>query len=248
VTTTTASLVAPLAWDSAFFGFPVARVVPPRLRADTMAAVLGASRAAGTRLLYYLCDGTDRPSVHLAEEHGFHLMDVRVAYERTFGAGAAPGVDRDGGMRLRPAVPGDRTGLRELTRGAYTASRFYFDERIPVERADALYASWLDGLLDRGAEVLVAEPADPGPEPSGYVATEREGAGARIVLLAVAPDARRRGVGTALVNESLRRACLQGCGRVEVVTHGREVAAQRLYQRCGFLLAGTGLWYHRWLD
>jgi ribosomal protein S18 acetylase RimI-like enzyme len=35
---------------------------------------------------------------------------------------------------------------------------------------------------------------------------------------------------------------------VSVVTQGRNVAAQRLYQRAGFVTASTQLWYHRWLD
>jgi len=31
-----------------------------------------------------------------------------------------------------------------------------------------------------------------------------------------------------------------------VVTQGRNLAAQRLYQRNGFVTASLQLWYHRW--
>ena len=38
----------------------------------------------------------------------------------------------------------------------------------------------------------------------------------------------------------------RGIDRVQVVTQGRNVRAQRVYQRCGFVSAQLQLWYHRW--
>ena len=39
---------------------------------------------------------------------------------------------------------------------------------------------------------------------------------------------------------------LQGAQAVTVVTQGRNRAAQRLYQQCGFLSRDLQLWYHKW--
>ena len=33
---------------------------------------------------------------------------------------------------------------------------------------------------------------------------------------------------------------------MKVVTQGRNIAGQRLYQRCGFLTRSVELWYHKW--
>ena len=46
---------------------------------------------------------------------------------------------------------------------------------------------------------------------------------------------RDRGIGWALVAESLRWFAVHGARQVSVVTQGRNVQAQRLYQHCGFL-------------
>jgi ribosomal protein S18 acetylase RimI-like enzyme len=39
-----------------------------------------------------------------------------------------------------------------------------------------------------------------------------------------------------------------GVQRVSVVTQGRNVAAQKLYQSCGFTTCSVQLWYHWWLE
>ena len=43
--------------------------------------------------------------------------------------------------------------------------------------------------------------------------------------------------------ESFAERCVR---LVSVVTQGSKVAAQRLYQGCGFATSAVELWYHRW--
>jgi dTDP-4-amino-4,6-dideoxy-D-galactose acyltransferase len=38
----------------------------------------------------------------------------------------------------------------------------------------------------------------------------------------------------------------QGAEKIGVVTQGRNVSAQRFYQRCGFVTRSVGFWFHRW--
>ncbi len=35
---------------------------------------------------------------------------------------------------------------------------------------------------------------------------------------------------------------------VSVVTQGRNIAPQKLYQKCGFISYSTMIWYHRWFN
>lgn len=55
------------------------------------------------------------------------------------------------------------------------------------------------------------------------------------------------GVGGSLVRQALREdAAAWEARRLGVATQGRNVQAQRLYQRCGFFTRSLGLSYHRW--
>ena len=36
--------------------------------------------------------------------------------------------------------------------------------------------------------------------------------------------------------------------KIRVVTQGRNVAAQRLYQKCGFASSSMEIWFHRWFS
>ena len=59
---------------------------------------------------------------------------------------------------------------------------------------------------------------------------------------------RGRGGGSALVQGALAWFADRGVTQVLVVTQGRNVGAQRLYQKAGFLTRKVELWYHRWFD
>jgi hypothetical protein len=39
---------------------------------------------------------------------------------------------------------------------------------------------------------------------------------------------------------------MQGAKETTVVTQGRNVAAQRLYQQCGFITKTVQFWFHKW--
>jgi ribosomal-protein-alanine N-acetyltransferase len=62
---------------------------------------------------------------------------------------------------------------------------------------------------------------------------------AHIVTLAVRPDARRQGVGTLLVLGALELAYAHDMARVTLEVRASNLAAQKLYERCGFLRAGV---------
>jgi ribosomal protein S18 acetylase RimI-like enzyme len=69
-----------------------------------------------------------------------------------------------------------------------------------------------------------------------------------IGLLGVDESARGRGVGRALTQGALAWFAQRALPGVTVITQGRNVVAQRLYQRCGFVTRSVRLYYHKWYD
>lgn len=182
----------------------------------------------------------------LAEQHGFGLVDVRVtlacALTEHHRATRESGQDN-----IRPARDADIAALRAIARVSHRDSRFYFDSHFLEPDCNALYETWIENSCHGYADaVLVAEF---GGRPAGYISCHLTDTGVgQIGLLGVDERAQGHGVGGALVLAALTWFGEHHAGDVTVVTQGRNVRAQRLYQRCGFLTSSIQLWYHRWFD
>jgi ribosomal protein S18 acetylase RimI-like enzyme len=74
-----------------------------------------------------------------------------------------------------------------------------------------------------------------GPTLNGYAVSGRDGRLGFLQRLAVDPAAQRRGIGSALVADSLRWLARWRCARVLVNTHVDNTAALALYHRMGFV-------------
>lgn len=90
-----------------------------------------------------------------------------------------------------------------------------------------------------GAPGAIGLIAEAGGRPGGFLLARAAGGEAEILLLAVAPDRRRRGLATALLEAACRRARDLGaraCFLEVAVDNG---AALALYRRTGFVRSGA---------
>jgi GNAT superfamily N-acetyltransferase len=237
-----------LPWDTDFFGVRVGRVLGHRL--DAAAAREALAWAARERIacLYFLADVDDPETVAVAEAHGFGLKDLRATYQRRLGPDwkerrpVAPD-----GARIREALPVDGPTLEQLACDLYRDSRFYFDPRFGAANASRLFRIWLRQCLAGQADaVLVLEH---GGEPRGFFTCHRTGPRqGQCQLFGVAPEARGQGLGLALGETALAWFARHDVAAVTYVTQARNVRAQRVIQRLGFVLESVGIWYHRWFD
>jgi ribosomal protein S18 acetylase RimI-like enzyme len=139
-------------------------------------------------------------------------------------------------LEVRDARPADHAAVGELTVAAYRA--------IPGHTPTRDYAARLRDVAGRAAtaRVVVAVEAPDGP-PLGTVTyvpgpgplAEFSGAGeCGMRMLAVAPAARGRGAGRALVEACIARAREDGRVRLVIHTTDTMTAAQALYRSVGF--------------
>ena len=237
-----------LSWDSEFFGFKIARVSADRLTAESVPALLAWARAEEVECLHFLATADDPETIRQAGAADFRLVDIRVELDRALDRppDANTAGDAAAGVAVRRMTAADFAALQPVAPQLHHDSRFYADARIPRERADALFRRWLEASFEGEiAEAVLVAGRDGAAE--GYLTVDGRPEVGRIGLVGVTPAAQGGGIGRVLVAAALEWFGARGKRRVTVATQGRNVRAQRLYQRSGFVTARVGLWYHRYL-
>lgn len=227
-----------LRWDSEHFGIPVARVRDPSAPAQIHAAV-DAAESMGVRCLTALVRADRIETVTTAEDLGFRCYDVRTGLDRQVDGVRASLAD----LGLRVAVEPDLLELEPIARERFSATRFAADPHFPSELASSLYAKWLwRGQRDDSRSLVAADELD------GFVVCHLDDAGGigTIELIAVSADSEGTGLGGRLLRGAEALFAEAGLERAHVVTQGRNVPAQRLYQRHGYRTTDVALWLHRW--
>lgn len=232
--------IRPLAWDSEFFGLPIAQVEAHRVDEATLEAVEEACRAQGIRCAYLLLESDDLRGAALAQAAGFVLRDVRMTLDRPLRRDEPPYDGAEHG--IAPARPDQREALEALAREAFTQSRFMTDPGFPPGRAGELYAAFVRRGLDTGPRRVVL--TDPAAE--GFIIYDADPAGPFLELMAVHANARGRGLATALFATATSALAQAGLDHVTTATQGANVVTQRVHQRYGFRTRAVDLWFHRW--
>jgi dTDP-4-amino-4,6-dideoxy-D-galactose acyltransferase len=243
-----------LPWDSEQLGIPAARVEylvaigsyeEQRLTKDKLLeSVMGVARDRGVWHLSTRVDSSDLSSLHAYEEAGFITVDGILTFACDLSVPQpAPAA---GDFTVRLATADDATEAGDLARHAYVLDRFHSDPFIACERADELHATWVRNAFHGTAAdtVFVAEDET---GLLGFVtcALNRKsqeaskGLVGTIVLVATAEPAKGRGVARAVTMAAMEWFRAQGCTEVEVGTQTRNIAACRLYQKCGFNIVGS---------
>lgn len=229
-----------LVWDSDFFDCRIARANCHRLDDPTCKEILAWCAANRIDCLYFLADFDDPETTRVAENEKFLLADVRMTFERN--TGEIPELPLS--PVVRAAREEDLGVLRAIARKGHQDTRFYFDSHFNRAKCDLLYETWVEKSFRGFAQMMMV--AEIGGTPVAYITGQLDGANAQIGIIGVAEGQRGAGLGSLVVNHFLSWASLKGAGRATVVTQGRNVRAQRLYERSGFVTASCQLWYHRW--
>jgi len=163
----TAIVARPLAWDSAFFQRPMARIdvilgEDAAAREAILADCLEKLRRASMRHVSMQIDAADIATAVLLERHGFRLTGGTLTYV------ARPGKDplklvRSVGT-IRDFRDGDAPEVMAIAQQslAQMPGRFRMDANLPTDRVDAFYIEWTRRCLafEMADRVLVSEGRD----------------------------------------------------------------------------------------
>ena len=127
------------------------------------------------------------------------------------------------------------------------ASRGHLPNILEIELASSSAAHWTNSqyeqiINDKGHIVLVAEENS---RILGFLVASTQTAEWELENLAVAPDARRRGVGRALMNALIHQAREAGATEIRQEIRRSNLAAQQLGRSLGFRQPGLRRGYYR---
>jgi dTDP-4-amino-4,6-dideoxy-D-galactose acyltransferase len=244
------NLVKFLPWDSRFFGLKIARLTTDTLTQKTASEALKQSVREKIDCLYFLARSDDASTLVQADHFGFHLVDIRLSFQRLLKTeenlkNVAPSRPP---VRLRRASSKDSPALNRLAQSSYPHSRFAIDPHFPRGRQEKMFQRWATQSINGNFDDCVWV-AEKGTTFAGFITcrqTHRHHG--RIGLVGVAPRFRGKSIGTSLMGQAFQWFQNKGIETVTVVTQGSNIAAQRLYQNCGFRSLSVELWYHRWFN
>jgi len=135
-------------------------------------------------------------------------------------------------MYTSVATEADLPVLCELLRELFTQETEFTPDRAAQHRGLAHIIA-----NPRVGTILVAHQNDVLVGMVNLLYTESTALGARVALLedmVVLPSARRKGIGTMLLQAAFQVARVEGCRRITLLTDASNAAAQRFYKRHGF--------------
>ncbi len=242
----TSALIECLPWDSSHFGYQIARAKTSRLDIDAYREMEAACRDRDVECLYFLADAADQSTIDILLAGGYDFIDIRITFSGH--SSDVPRIAPADDVRYRIGKELDLEALLPIAANSFAQSRFFVDRRFGSAKASLMYQIWLENslLTDRAAAVVVAEMAG---RAVGFVTCDIRMAGeANIGLVGVADSARGMGCASGMLGYAADWLSGRGIKSLNVVTQGRNISAQRLYQRSGMLTRSVELWFHKWFQ
>jgi dTDP-4-amino-4,6-dideoxy-D-galactose acyltransferase len=248
ISTTDRPLVAPLDWETNHFGVAAAQLTDATLADRALESVLQHARRQHVQWLVWATEGDRQVPLELLERFAGNLVDRKATFARSLKDHAT---SDDGQPDELPVVEYTLTTateeLVELSIASGEHSRFHLDARLAEERFRAMYRTWIERSVAKElADAVLVVRMDERLQLAGMISVRQSAGVGTIGLVAVAPAARGRGIGSALIRGAHRWMRSQGAHEARVVTQLVNKPACRLYESSGYELARLQNVYHFW--
>lgn len=239
------AIVRKLAWDTSFFGFPVARVDCDEMSALELGDIIKNCNDADIKLLYLFVNHNDDKSVLILNDAEAEIVDYKVTYVMDLVPSTLE-CREDCDLRVEKATE-TTLQLESLALQSGEFSRFRIDSKFPPFSFERLYKLWLSNSLNGliAKDVLVVR--NEGGKESGLLTLGQKNGIADIGILAVDNEVRGKGIGRQLIAAAQRIAISDKYKQMQVVTQSNNKLACGFYERCGFEVAKEERVYHLWL-
>ncbi len=150
-------------------------------------------------------------------------------------------------MVFRKAEKYDIQYLKKISKNLYKDSRYLFDDFFNRKKINQFYENWIEkgvlGFFDNECFCLCLD-----NQPVAFCTISYfKNFTSSIELIGVSRDFQGKQYARYMLNNLFIYLFRKNFTKISVVTQGRNYAAQNLYQRIGFKIIKTQLWYHKWI-
>lgn len=233
-----------LDWDTQILGIPTAKILPSRLTVEKLNEILQDLKKQKINLVYWASDSSDNSSQRAAADLQGLLTDRKITYCMDLHNFSQSQVDLSEVESYREQLPNKE--LKQLAMSIAVLSRFSNDPKISYSQLDKVYTTWLENSTRRkiAQEVLVIKKHE---KIIGMTTLGEKNSRGDIGLLAVDPEYRGQQIGVRLVSASQQWCIENGYKLAQVVTQKDNVAACKLYEKCGYTIDTIEYFYHFWI-
>lgn len=175
---------------------------------------------------------TDFAALDCLLRQEFRLIQVMLDFQQRTPVAASPSIQN---LDLGFAENEDMQAVRDIAQGAFTTSRFFLDQAIPLPVARQIKGDWAENYFrgQRGTQMIIARD---GQGVAGFIQLIQN----TIDLIAVRSDAQGRGIGTAMIGFANENTGLLGAG-----TQFENAGSVDFYIRNNFVARNTTIVLHR---
>jgi len=237
-------------FDTELFGYKVAKIDAIHSPANIPLLI---SDLKKNEIMYatFRLPAHEFPMIHGLEQSGFLLVDGLISLKLKYAEQVRGGCCMDDtsffednqDYSIIEATEKDLNTLMDIARNSFFFNRPYNDPFIPKEKADELYARWIENSVKGKVadSVLVYKEKD---TILGFITMQKKG---HIPLIAVDKEKRGKGIAKKLLNAALQKIEEWFVEEVEIETQIQNIPALRAYQASGFKISGSYLTF-RWLN
>lgn len=218
-------------WDSNFFKRKIGELKISCESPNHILSDLKYAKEAGFKYIICKIKTQEINLIKYLESLGFYLTDIRVIWEINtdkylFRESRNSGIKRT----IKIATDKDIPTLREISKSLFLSSRFYNDPYFTKEEADNLHQSWIENSVKgKNADIVFCV------DNVGYVTCKKlnKDSGG-IILFGIKKEFRGKGIGKALLEESIKWFKKENIKIVNVRTQLRNIISMNFYLKMGF--------------
>jgi len=232
-------------WDSQFFGFKVAKLIPENILPIELEEVLHSLKKDLFRFIYLFLDPADEVFNRSAIKNKGILVDEKVTYSIKLTGDFSKNLnDNIIEYKVHDEQLDDQIINLALQAGAY--SRFKKDPNLSMDQFIQLYSAWaknsLNGIMADHVFVYKIDKCI-----KGFITLRTENRVGEICLIGVDKKERGNRIGSKLITSAKSFFYDNDIVEIKVVTQKENVLACRFYEKSGFSINKIQNVYHFWL-